>query len=762
VELFEAGQEYRARYDGFAQHDVIADLWERGDCSVSYVDKAALGIVTAGSLANWVPTGMVVQAGSRSGREGLNCFICRPFLDTSQAIHSGFFVFPAGSWAEIRELGIQNEVKLYQYDGSPNLSSGAESRFDLPTNPVFCVSLYRGEPTDEHDWAAHPAGTEVHFGVGTEEEWALVLPYGGAAYLQHRVGGQWWKVPHAERNLRLPSLAGMQSGQRVFLWIAVLGGRIVVSTDGFAEDVWGYEVPGRAITVKRGKVALWHCSGQWAFSFFPIKMATAELESLPVAAGYDTHDSAGAAILTWRNNDVVDDDGVVLATPVVSDVTEEKVGLPSDVRVWRAELQPYEHTQTDAGIDPDTGEPIPLTTHLSPELYAVQIGEYADVRVAEAPESTDITDDVKEIIGESAADLHTSEYALSLDNHLGRYADLRDYRRVKIELGWRYDDETNDRAPIFAGHVVEPKPEVGPGGESGLIVPLLDAMIRLRDEKCDGRAPVFDGWTTRQVFQWVLDRCGVPRVRQDLEDTGVRLSMGPAERPMWQVEHGRPWVDFLAEVARYDYNAGFFFDETETFIKACRYCRRKRTADDVAQHSGWNAPACPRTPDWELYTRGEEAPEPDAAGEIVSIEKPRLTLPGRDTFANYVAVAGVDSAGRRVRGIIYDPASVGDPASESFVGWRKMHVEAMDYYTTQAVANQVAAERFAELAHKPEYVGIVTPMRPQMKVGHVVHVNGGEDVGANDQLYRIVAVRHRLTRRPRVAASTEILARWIG
>ncbi|MFQ6099545.1 MAG: hypothetical protein ACE5O2_17565, partial [Armatimonadota bacterium] len=253
VELFEAGQDYRAKYDGFAQYDVIADLWERGDCTVSYVDKGSLGVVTAGGLGNYVPTGMVVQ------KRGLNCFICRPFLDTSQAIHSGFFDFPAGSWSEITDLGIQNEVKLYQYDGSANLSTGAESRFLLPTNPMFCVSLYRGEPNDQHDWEAHPAATEVHFGVGTDEEWALVLPYGGAVYLQRRVGGQWQKVPQAEKNLRLPSLGGMQSGQRVFIWIAVLRGKIVVSTDGFAEDVWAYEIPGQPITVNRGKVSLWHC-----------------------------------------------------------------------------------------------------------------------------------------------------------------------------------------------------------------------------------------------------------------------------------------------------------------------------------------------------------------------------------------------------------------------------------------------------------------------------------------------------------------------
>jgi len=752
IELFAAGQEWRQKYDGFGQYDLLADMWRRGEGTVSYVDKAALGVVTSGGMGNYVPTGMVVQA------RDINAFICRPFLDTSQALGKNHFTFAGGTWEELVGLGIQNEVKLFQSDGSPNKTTAVETKFNLPTNPMFCVSLYRGEPTEGHNWLSSGAATEVHFGVASTDEWALIIPYGSAMYLQRRVGGKWYKVPHSERSVRLPSLEGMRKGERLFLWVAVIRGRIVVSTDGFCEEVWCYEIPGESITVRSGRVGLWHYSGQWAFSLLPIKMAQATVESPWIPAGYDTQDSTGELILDWRGNDVVNDLGIVLSSPVVTDVTGEKPGLPADVRVWRAELPPSQYTVTGIGGVPGCD----FTTCTSPELYAVSMGQFAQNDYVGPVTATEITDDVDALEGEHPEDLTAAEYVLSLDNQLGSYSDLRDYRRVRVGLGWRYDDGSTDVATTFTGYNVEPVPAVEGGGEALLDVPLLDPIIRLRDEKCDGRVPMLDGWLVTDVFHWVLDRCGLPRSRQDLEDLGTRLSLGQPEKLLWQVEHGRSWLELLLEVARYDYNATIFCDENEKLVKACRYCRQKRTAENLTSHSGWQAPGCPASVDWEMYTRGSVATNPEAACEILSIERPRLTLSAQRRFANYVAVAGLGPDGKGVRGIVWDPESVNDPTSDRFVGWRKMHVEASEYYTSQALANQVATERFNELSNRPEYVEIATPLNRGLKIGQVILVKGAEELGCHNQKYRVLSVRHELGRGPRVRALTRLQGRWIG
>ncbi|MFQ6134166.1 MAG: hypothetical protein ACE5R4_19135, partial [Armatimonadota bacterium] len=417
VEMFPPAQEWRQKYDGFGQYDLLADMWKHGEGTVSYVDKAALGVVTSGGMGNYVPTGMVVQA------RDVNAFICRPFLDTSQAIGKDHFELGSGTWEELPGLGIQNEVKLFQSDGSPNLTTAVETKFNLPTNPMFCVSLYRGEPTEGHNWL-NGAATEVHFGVATSDEWALIIPYGSAMYLQRRLGGKWYKVPETERSVRLPSLEGMRKGERFFLWVAVIRGRIVVSTDGFCEEVWAYEIPGESIKVRSGRVGLWHYSGQWAFSLLPVKMATSTVESPPIPAGYDTQDSNGQLILDWRGNEVVNDAGAVLASPVVTDITDQKTGLPPDVRVWRAELTPRQHTAVDIGGLPGCN----FTTYTSAELYAVSIGQFAENEYVGPVTASEVTDDVDALEGEHPDDLAAAEYVLSLDNQLGSYTELRDYR----------------------------------------------------------------------------------------------------------------------------------------------------------------------------------------------------------------------------------------------------------------------------------------------------------------------------------------------
>ena len=188
------------------------------------------------------------------------------------------------------------------------------------------------------------------------------------------------------------------------------------------------------------------------------------------------------------------------------------------------------------------------------------------------------------------------------------------------------------------------------------------------------------------------------------------------------------------------------------------------------QHYFSNEPACGSRPaqcafsiagrefafqtDAGVFSRGELA-------EIVALARPRRSLSERD-YVNYVAVCGVDQAGRPLRSTVYDPASLYDASSDRFVGWRKMEVAALRHYTTEAEVNRLAQEMLAERSRRPEYLSLLTPLEPGMRIGQVLEVCGGEQVGAGGQLYRIVGLRHRLERRPRRLALTWVKAKWMG
>lgn len=754
VKMQGPGRRFRAKYDGFGQSDLLADLVRQDRVRSSVVDFGALGVPPPGGA------GLQVAAAMLFDRPGLGCVTCRPLLDTRQGIGLGHFTTYGGQWVQLPGHGLQEEVQLFQYEGHGNALTGALSNFTLPTNPVFAVSLYRADPPPDFDWSQCSPYTEIHFGICDREEWTLSLPYGAPMFLMRRVGGQWWKAPEAERSVRVPSLEGFSSGQRLILWITVLRGKLVVSTDGFSQDVWVYEAPEGPLTVRSGKVSLWHNAGQFMFSFFPITMAEAVLDGPALETGYTTEDSQGEVFVRHRYLGVTDDRGRELAAPVVIDNTAGRGDLTPTQRAWQARLKPYVWQETGVGTDPDTGEPVDFRTCVSPQLYSVTAGQYAEVEELDPPEETDLSGEVKRLEGEHSDRLATAAYELVLDNQRGQQVGLREYQSVAVELGWE-TDEGAEYAAALEGYVVEPEAEAESGGRSNLTLTALDGLTRLRDEKAEGREPVFDNWPVVEVFRWVLDRCGVPRSRQRLEDTGMRLSQGEPEAPLWLPEPGRTWLEFLQEVARFDHGAVLYCDAQGNYVKACPHCRTARTVADVLRHDGSVRGACPSPVDWRLYTRAQAAPDPEEAGGVVALARPRRSLSERD-YVNYVAVCGVDAQGRPIRATAYDPASLYDAQSDRFVGWRKMEVAALRGYTTQAETNRLAQELLAERSRRPECLSLVTPLEPGMRIGQVLEVHGGEQVGAGGQVYRIVALRHRLERKPKRVAVTWVKAKWVG
>ncbi|MFH1329796.1 MAG: hypothetical protein ABIJ48_03965, partial [Actinomycetota bacterium] len=259
---------------------------------VSPVDPAALGLWEGTGYPALFPSALHVPA------EGVNSVICRPFADTSQGIGLGHFETVGGTWEALRGLGLDQEIKLYQSDGTSNMTTGLVSRFDLPHNPIFALSLYRAEPGPDHDWS-QPPYTEIHFGVGQEQEWAILLPYAQSVEVLRRTGAGWRTLPSRRASAPLGLSEGHARGQRLVLWVAVLRNKLVLSTDGFQRHVWTYDDI-EPVEVKSGKLTVWHNAGQWMMSLLPAKMAPAVVYSPPIETGFLTRESGGEVLVEGR------------------------------------------------------------------------------------------------------------------------------------------------------------------------------------------------------------------------------------------------------------------------------------------------------------------------------------------------------------------------------------------------------------------------------------------------------------------------------
>ena len=740
------------KYDGFGRYDIVDEALRQGRCQVNYLSSSAAGPASGGGT---VPAAMAVTHGK------LRCVVARPLLDTAQAIGLGHFDRQGGTWLALREHGIGNEVKLYQSDGTPNQTVEIVSRFTLPRNPVFCVSLYRAEPGPDYDWQGTPPYTEVHFGMAETDEWCLSFPYCGPMSVLRNRGDGWKKVAGSERTVHVPTLEGFARGQRLFVWVAVWAGRLVISTDGFAEDVWVYEAPGEVISIPQGKVAVSHNAGQMMTSLFPIKMTTAVLDSDRIEAGYETQQSQAELILNYRHLPVSGADGQPLSAVAVTDTTSQRSDLSSTQRAWRATIPPWLHRETGIGVDPDTGASVDFATCVSPELYSVQVGQYAQLLDAEQPEWVDVSNAVADVARQHRNASDAGRYQVVLDATPEALAGLKPWRRARISLGWCDQNGVGTYTDVGTGHIGEATYVLGPGGSGRLEATLDAALTRLRDEKCDGRTPAFDGWPVAEVFAWALGRCGIRPQERAIEDTGVILDSGTPERPLWLPEPGREWLEFLAEVARFDFDAGLFCDAQGRVAKACRYCRQPRTAADVQGHDGTASGSCPSDTEWHLFTRAAGVLSADGWVEILE-----LTAPGSGSAAsraaNYVVVRGLSPDGTPLQAIAADAASIDDPGAPGYVGWRRMTVLSLDACTGQSDMDRLAGEllRASEEAGRP--VTVKTPLTPGMQIGQVVQLHGAAGDELDGHRYRISSLAHRANRSGHEPATTTVGGRWIA
>lgn len=659
--------------DSFGQSRFISQLVGDGEYKWRYWWK------TSGEESpTFVPTDFAVP-------DAHGVWMCRPFLDVYQPVRKADWTFSpdgyADSWEEVAaDIGLDQDYtgadvhkyEVHMKNSTPNgPAMQAMSRFDLPPNPFFVVSLRRGEPHADHTGDAY---TAIHFGHTADAGYALIIPYKEPAYLARRYTRKklaymtdergltttthnedaWVRLKESEQSLQIPSLEGFPKGERVLVWIGVIGGKIAVSTDGFRKriNLWGpedeaaqhsnsvvwtlYEKPlyggGYSQTetqmptvfVREGRVVVEGRGAAFSFGFFPCYMFDALLRSKWIGALYKTQDTTGGdrsgtnVVVPWmpftdskeiidiykKNGPYRDDYPFVVKLTDVSPVRDHEDNPESYkdwFRQWELLLQPREDEMSFKDANGNDGS---LSFYRTPQVSFVTMSERVAPTAATLNVDATLTeDDVKTARGDYVQGSNSGRFTLELDNQLGGLKSLGARRWFEYAPGWVLNNdalsvgqEYVETAVLFGGYSLEPVLGIEAGGRGHMEVPLQDDFLRLSEQKVDGRVPAFDECTAKTALEFAFARCGVPDSKLDLEDTGKVLP-GSTSEWLFNYDKGRTWADGIWDICWRDHNAALWIEPDGTITKGCRFCRSKRTNTPSAdsywgKHRHYNDTGC--------------------------------------------------------------------------------------------------------------------------------------------------------------------------
>jgi len=239
VTLYDAGTWTQLTSPGFGRRDAVAERWRAGYVYSAHISPAAYGLKGYGDKPR--PVVWPVQGCECEG------VIAYPFLWATEAAKQRATWYSKSSNSSFTEFaGAEyGERIFFQEDGSVDQVTSAESLFDLPPNPVFCVALWRGEAPSEQDHATNPPATYISFGNRDgNKQYLVCIPYGsdGVCLMEWNVAASEWQEVEAEGKRKLPSFEGLSEGTRKFIWVGVFDNYIHLSYDGFGSDTVAYRI----------------------------------------------------------------------------------------------------------------------------------------------------------------------------------------------------------------------------------------------------------------------------------------------------------------------------------------------------------------------------------------------------------------------------------------------------------------------------------------------------------------------------------------
>ncbi|MFA5715711.1 MAG: hypothetical protein WC998_08220, partial [Candidatus Paceibacterota bacterium] len=290
VLLYDKGCKHAMVYQGHARKFTASATNKAGRWRCNRVSVSAESIITSEPGQTTVPT--IEYRELPSG----GYWSVATYLDASQDIDIDDYTSFVGDWDDIDDPDYPGKI-IFQRDatvtGTTLPTNMIVSDFVLPSNPWIELCLWRGEPPKDVVRTSNPPFTRIGFG-DNGDEFALVIPYGGEApYLQcWDAYAATWRTMQAEDKGKLPAVDGITKGQRLWISIRVVLGKLLVAfgRDRTAENAVTYKLPTREYRfvgtsayypdgwtwvdkqpgIRCGPLCIEHRGGQVAFRWWPL------------------------------------------------------------------------------------------------------------------------------------------------------------------------------------------------------------------------------------------------------------------------------------------------------------------------------------------------------------------------------------------------------------------------------------------------------------------------------------------------------------
>lgn len=765
ITLYDAGAWTQPTSPGYGHRDLVAEALREQRAFTNYVQPPS---GTKGYGGRDYAAAMTLRGAATEP------VIARPFLWAAQAAQQSatwYDVSANSSWQTITS-NLYGEKMFFMEDGTESQLTWAQSRFDLPPNPVFCVSLWRGECNADHDHDAQPLYTEIQFGdaVGGGAQYAVYMPYNDESIqlMERNVATGEVEALEAEGGRDLRGFEGLSDGQRKFVYVACVGWTIYVSTDGFGQNTAAYTIQAEDYTsegeaaegwfrphVFEGPVKLIHNAGQWAFTLWPVTMTAATVRSHPYCFNYEISTNSNTVTVYGWGENVVDDPidaehaPETVQAPTLSVVDSYTGGSTWDYhRGWGVTLTPALHESEfgDTGGSPQT-----FQTYTSPAAGIIWLYQNPLVEAVTGPSSTDISNDVAALNIEWGEGSRAAIGGIELRNTSGLHKTVKSYQPIEVSIGYDFSDATENEALVFHGYVVNPGHNVAVAGLENADLVLYDPLIRLREMKAYGAEPDYMGLTVSQALTRIFARCGFHSSQLSISGGTKRLRPTSEDdvrhgSDRWLPSFGAEWMQFVEDLCNYDGESDW-------------YCRPDASTQmKIVKNDG---PFDATTVDYALK-------EESANSEYQVFAVRREQRPMDDmAYANAVVVRGRDANGNALDAMAHVEGAF-DTTSDNWGGnWYQMRVVEDTSIGTQAEATQRCLTLLDELSRSPEYIEVETNVLPGAHKGEVFSLAGPADgkvdnAGARNRKYRILSIRCELRTEQKHSPRMTLTGRYIG
>lgn len=353
----------------------------------------------------------------------------RPYITPVNMRLSQYTATPSGSWDEIQSVGGTKDVYHLRYSDALGTAWNLTSNYNIAANPVFAVSLIIPETRNNWDFTNNEPYIRITFGNG---KWSVLLSKQYGSFLQVNVAG-FWQVA-ADLKGGDGRIARALTDEK---WVTIRCefGAIMVSLDmGFSWEIF-IANDGMPINVPAGPFAI---SGQGSAPIIGLGEVVPAVASYkgPAWDSFDVRTAGTDAIITGRS--IIPAAGGSLTFSDISD-PEARIGQ-------------YEATFTPVQI-----QTFPFRMWNSPLLQNVTFRypfeRITTTNVFSTPWDQYITDvDVKkpEKLSEGTCSITLQLPAHTYDPTM--FDGIR-YRKVRVKLGYKMDDNTVEWETVYTGYV---------------------------------------------------------------------------------------------------------------------------------------------------------------------------------------------------------------------------------------------------------------------------------------------------------------------